>query len=123
MAVAALTWHPSSDSALGWTPDGRGILFASGRTAYSRFVELFTVNLDGGYVSSPSSDVWSPDGHCIAENIGIIPDVEVELDPELVRQGKDPQLDKAIEIVMDELARNPLPKPKRPAYPDHHKKK
>jgi hypothetical protein len=32
-------------------------------------------------------------------------------------------VDKAIEIVMDELARNPLPKPKRPAYPDHHKKK
>lgn len=79
--------------------------------------------MDGGYVSSPSSGVWSPDGHWIAENIGVIPDVEVELDPELVRQGKDPQLDKAIEIVMDELARNPLPKPKRPAYPDHHKKK
>ena len=79
--------------------------------------------LDGGYVSAPSSGVWSPDGRWIAENIGIIPDVEVELDPELVRQGKDPQLEKAIEIVMDELTKNPLPKPKRPAYPDYHKKK
>jgi tricorn protease len=79
--------------------------------------------LDGGFVSSPSSAVWSPDGHWIAENIGVFPDVEVELDPKLVRQGKDPQLDKAISIVMDELAKNPLPKPKRPAYPDFHKKK
>jgi tricorn protease len=79
--------------------------------------------LDGGYVSSPSSAVWSPDGHWIAENIGVIPDVEVELDPQLVRQGKDPQLEKAIEIVMDELVKNPLPKPKRPAYPNYHKKK
>jgi tricorn protease len=79
--------------------------------------------LDGGYVSAPSSGVWSPDGKWIAENIGVIPDVEVELDPKLVRQGKDPQLEKAIEIVMDELTKNPLPKPKRPAYPDYHKKK
>ena len=79
--------------------------------------------MDGGYVSSPSSGVWSPDGEWIAENIGVIPDVEVELDPQLVRQGKDPQLEKAIEIVMDELAKKPLPKPKRPAYPNYHKKK
>ena len=79
--------------------------------------------MDGGYVSSPSSGVWSPDGEWIAENIGVIPDIEVELDPKLVRQGKDPQLEKAIEIVMDELVKNPLPKPKRPSYPNYHKKK
>ncbi len=79
--------------------------------------------MDGGYVSAPSSAVWSPDGEWIAENIGVIPDVEVELDPELVRKGKDPQLEKAIEIVMNELAKKPLPKPKRPAYPNYHKKK
>ena len=79
--------------------------------------------MDGGVVTAPSSGVWSPDGKWIAENIGVIPDVEVELDPQLVRQGKDPQLEKAIEIVMDDLAKNPLPKPKRPAYPNYHKKK
>jgi len=79
--------------------------------------------MDGGFVSSPSSAVWSPDGNWIAENIGVFPDVEVELDPQLVRQGKDPQLEKAIAIVMEELAKNPLPKPKRPTYPDFHKKK
>ncbi|MBN1271823.1 MAG: PD40 domain-containing protein [Candidatus Aminicenantes bacterium] len=79
--------------------------------------------LDGGYVSSPSSGVWAPEGKWIAENIGIFPDVEVELDPYLVRQGKDPQLEKAIEIVKKALAENPLLKPKRPPYPDYHKKK
>jgi tricorn protease len=78
--------------------------------------------MDGGYVTAPSSGVWSPDGHWIAENVGVSPDVEVELDPALVRQGKDPQLEKAIAIVLDELAKNPLPKPKRPAYPDYHRK-
>ena len=37
-------------------------------------------------------------------------------------QGRDPQLEKAIEVVMAELAKNPVPKPKRPAYPTYHKK-
>jgi tricorn protease len=78
--------------------------------------------MDGGFVTAPSSGVWSPDGHWIAENVGVSPDVEVELDPALVRQGKDPQLDKAIEIVMEGLAKNPPQKPKRPPYPDYHKK-
>jgi tricorn protease len=79
--------------------------------------------MDGGMVTAPSSAVWSPDGHWIAENIGVFPDVEVELDPEIVRKGKDPQLEKAIAIVTEELAKHPVPKPKRPAYPNYHKKK
>ncbi|MGD8540213.1 MAG: PDZ domain-containing protein [Candidatus Aminicenantes bacterium] len=79
--------------------------------------------MDGGMVTAPSSAVWSPDGHWIAENIGVFPDVEVELDPAIVRQGKDPQLEKAIAIVTEELAKHPVPKPKRPAYPNYHKKK
>jgi tricorn protease len=79
--------------------------------------------LDGGGVSAPSSGVWSPKDGWIAENIGIAPDIEVEQDPALVRQGKDPQLDKAIEVVTAALAKSPPVKPKRPAFPDHYKKK
>jgi len=78
--------------------------------------------MDGGFATAPAAGVWSPDGHWIAENVGVIPDVEIEHDPALVRQGKDPQLDKAIEIVMEGLAKNPPQKPKRPPYPDYHKK-
>jgi tricorn protease len=79
--------------------------------------------MDGGMVTAPSSAVWSPDGHWIAENIGVLPDVEVELDPAIVRRGKDPQLEKAIAIVLEELVKHPVLKPKRPAYPNYHKKK
>lgn len=78
--------------------------------------------MDGGFVTAPSSGVWSPKDGWIAENVGIAPDIEIEHDPALVRQGKDPQLDKAIEVVMSELAKNPLVKPKRPAFPDHYRK-
>jgi tricorn protease len=43
-----LTWHPAADRVLGWTPDGRKVIFSSTRTAYSSFSELFTVPVDGG---------------------------------------------------------------------------
>jgi tricorn protease len=78
--------------------------------------------MDGGFVTAPSSAVWSPTGEWDAENVGISPDIEIEHDPELVRKGQDPQLEKAVEIVLAELAKNPVPKPKRPAYPTYHKK-
>ena len=52
--------------------------------------------MDGGFVSAPSSAVWGPAGEWDAENVGIAPDIEVEHDPALVRQGKDPQLERAM---------------------------
>jgi tricorn protease len=79
--------------------------------------------MDGGFVSAPSSGVWSPAGAWDAENVGIPPDIEVEHDPELVRQGKDPQLERAIQEAMAALEKNPVPKPKRPTYPNYHKKR
>jgi len=66
-----LTWHPAADTALGWTPDGRRVLFSSTRTAYSRFIELFTVGLDGGLplklpLAMAAEGAYSPDGSRIA---------------------------------------------------------
>ena len=78
--------------------------------------------MDGGFVTAPSSAVWGPAGQWDAENVGISPDIEVEHDPALVRQGKDPQLERAIAEVMAELKKNPVTKPTRPAYPNYHKK-
>ena len=78
--------------------------------------------MDGGFVSAPSSAVWGPAGQWDAENVGIAPDIEVEHDPAQVRQGKDPQLDRAIAEVLAELKKSPLTKPTRPAYPNYHRK-
>ena len=76
--------------------------------------------MDGGVVSAPSSGVWDPaSSKWIAENVGVEPDIEVENDPELVRQGRDPQLERAIEAVLAELAKKPLTEPKRPPYPNY----
>jgi tricorn protease len=78
--------------------------------------------MDGGFVSAPSSAVWDPSqSKWIAENVGIEPDVVVEHDPEAVRQGKDPQLEKSVEIVMAELAKRPVARPPRPAFPNYQR--
>jgi tricorn protease len=66
-----LTWHPAPDRVLGWTPDGKRILFASPRTAYSRFYELFTVSRDGGFpeklpLPMGVGGAYSPDGRNLA---------------------------------------------------------
>src|SRR5580700_8990654 len=66
-----LTWHPAPDRVLGWTPDGKRVIFNSPRAAYSRFAEMFTVPADGGVeerLPFPSGyeASMSPDGQSIA---------------------------------------------------------
>jgi tricorn protease len=43
-----LTWHPGADVAVAWTPDGKKILFRSGREAYADFDRLYTIPVEGG---------------------------------------------------------------------------
>ena len=76
--------------------------------------------IDGGSVTAPHMGIWFPNGKWDVENVGVAPDVEVDFDPKAVRNGGDPQLDKAIEIAMAELAANPVKHPKRPAFPEYH---
>jgi hypothetical protein len=66
-----------------------------------------------------SSGIYNPlTGEWEVENIGVPPDVEVEQDPALVRKGRDPQLEKAVEVVLEELKKNPPPKLRSPAFPN-----
>jgi tricorn protease len=76
----------------------------------------FPVLMDGGRVTAPNLAIWTEDGF-IVENEGVPPDVEVEQTPADVIAGKDPQLEKAIEMVLAELAKAPPLAPKRPAFP------
>ena len=67
-------------------------------------------------VTAPNVAIWTKDGF-IVENEGVAPDIEVEMAPALVASGKDPQLEKAIEVALEELAKNPPEEPVRPPYP------
>jgi tricorn protease len=76
--------------------------------------------MDGGFVGAPSSGIYNPlTGEWEVENIGVPPDIEVEQDPAMVRKGRDPQLEKAVEVIMEELKKNPAPKLRRPAFPNY----
>lgn len=72
--------------------------------------------IDGGTVTAPNVGIWTKDGF-IVENVGVAPDIEVEQTPADVINGKDPQLEKAIEIALKELQQNPQPDPVRPPFP------
>jgi len=76
----------------------------------------FPVLMDGGYVTAPNLAIWTEDGF-VVENVGVPPDIEVEQWPQDVIEGRDPQLEKAIEVVMEQLKQNPVKKWKRPPYP------
>lgn len=72
--------------------------------------------IDGGSVTAPNLAIWTKDGF-VVENVGVAPDIEVEQWPAEIINGKDPQLEKAIEVALEELAKNPPEEVVRPTYP------
>ena len=76
----------------------------------------FPVLMDGGRVTAPNLGIWTEDGW-IVENEGVPPDIEIEQWPADVAAGHDPQLEKAIQVVMEELKANPPKKLVRPPFP------
>lgn len=74
--------------------------------------------VDGGGMSAPNRGFFNPKrGTWDIENHGVAPDIEVEQLPAAIRAGHDPQLEKAVQIALDELKKSVPAKPKRPAYP------
>jgi tricorn protease len=82
---------------------------------------FFTPNLiDGGRVQLPNRAAFNPDGSGWGiENYGVTPDYDVEITPQDLLAGKDPQLEKAIEIAMARIVKIPPASPKHPAFPLH----
>jgi tricorn protease len=78
--------------------------------------------MDGGYITRPEFSLYGLDSKWLIENRGVQPDVVVDNPPDLVRKGQDPQLEKAIDMLMQEIKTNPKKLPARPpdlpTYPD-----
>ncbi|HXW54255.1 MAG TPA: PDZ domain-containing protein [Candidatus Cybelea sp.] len=77
--------------------------------------------IDGGYVTAPRFAFFTKEGTWDVENHGVQPDFEIEFDPHAWREGRDPQLEKAVNLVMDDLKKNPPAAPKIPPYPNYSK--
>ena len=74
--------------------------------------------IDRGIVRVPDWGWYDPrTGTWFMENRGVTPDYELEIMPPAWRAGRDPQLEKAVELAMDALKKTKTPPIKRPSYP------
>ena len=73
--------------------------------------------MDGGHITAPRGGFYNLRGEWDIENEGVEPDIEVEQEPKLVNEGRDPQLEKAVEVALELLKNNEvkiLPQPQDP---------
>jgi len=78
--------------------------------------------IDGGSIRAPDDAMYNPvTGRWIIENEGTPPDIEVELDPYLWRQGRDAQLEAAVAELNKQMEAHPPLQIKRPSRPDKSK--
>jgi tricorn protease len=73
--------------------------------------------IDGGSIYIPNYGAWAPDGSWVVEGHGALPDIRVDQDPALVMAGRDPQLDRAIQYLKDQIAKKPVERPVPPPFP------
>jgi tricorn protease len=66
-----LTYHPAGNVVVGWTPDGKSVLFRSSRASFGDPNQLFTVPVSGGFATElpltmAEDGSYSPDGTHLA---------------------------------------------------------
>lgn len=74
--------------------------------------------IDGGAVTVPTFRMYSPEGEWFPEGHGVEPDIRVEPDPTSLAEGRDPQLERAVEEVLRRVEEGNYPSPKRPPPED-----
>jgi tricorn protease len=123
MAMIINEFAGSGGDAIAWYVRERHLGTLIGKRTWGGLVgvDSYPTLIDGGYVTAPSHASYGTNGDWVVENRGIGPDEDVELDPKLVREGHDPQLERAVQDLLAELQRNPPPSYRVPAYPDYHR--
>lgn len=73
---------------------------------------------DNGLARAPMMGVYGPDGKWLIEQVGVIPDIEVDNPPHTTFNGEDAQLDAAIAYLLAEIEKDPRDVPPPPPFPD-----
>jgi len=73
---------------------------------------------DRGLARAPMTGVYGPEGEWLIEQVGVIPDIEVDNLPHAAFNGTDAQLDTAIEYLLRKIAEDPRAVPPPPPYPN-----
>lgn len=74
--------------------------------------------IDGGGITVPDARLYDSAGHWFWEGEGVSPDIRVWDDPNLLMQGRDPQIERVVEEVLKLVKTNPGKKTPAPAYED-----
>lgn len=74
--------------------------------------------IDRGSLTQPEFTGWGKESTWLIEGPGVSPDVEVENHPGQVLEGRDEQLDWAIQHLLDRMRNEPLKIPPMPPFPD-----
>jgi len=77
--------------------------------------------IDGGSVTVPTFRMYDPDGNWFKEGHGVEPDIEVMEDPTALAKGQDPQIERAVKYLLEELDKIGTIHPKTPAPEDRSK--
>jgi tricorn protease len=75
------------------------------------------ITIDNGTVEQSNNAFWGADGKWIVENHGADPDITIDNDPQSMREGRDVQLEKAIETALEKIKNSPFKFAPQPAYP------
>lgn len=71
--------------------------------------------IDGGSITAPTFRMYNPDGTWFKEGHGVDPDIEVPEDLTAMAKGTDPQLEKAITEIKDQIKKKGFTRPKTPS--------
>ncbi len=74
--------------------------------------------IDGGGITVPGARLYDNAGHWFWEGEGVSPDIVVWDDPNLLMQGRDPQMERVVEEVLKLLESHPPAMTPAPAYED-----
>jgi tricorn protease len=74
--------------------------------------------VDGGALTAPDNAVFDPiNNQWIAENVGVPPDIEVDVDAKTAAEGRDPQLERAVQEALRLLEQEGTRTVTPPAFP------
>jgi len=74
--------------------------------------------IDGGGITVPGARLYDNDGHWFWEGEGVRPDIPVWDDPNIMMQGRDPQMERVVQEVLNNLQGNPTEMTPAPPYED-----
>ncbi len=74
--------------------------------------------IDGGGITVPGARLYDNDGHWFWEGEGVAPDIAVWDDPNLLVQGRDPQIERVVVEVLKLLETNPPKMTPAPPFED-----